>query len=128
VIARENSPGVQFVDVRRFGEFNGDESETLRSGHIPGAVHIPYNLALADPEAPMKMMHGDGGDMRLKSTAELRKLYAVLDPHKETIVYCHVGLRAAMTAAILTKLGFRSVRVYYPGWIEYGNEPDAPVE
>jgi thiosulfate/3-mercaptopyruvate sulfurtransferase len=130
VIARENLPGVQFVDVRRFGEFNGDESETIHGGHIPGAVHIPYNLALADPDAPMKMMHDAGAsvDMRLKSTAELRKVYAVLDPHKETIVYCHVGLRAAMTAAILTRLGFRSVRLYYPGWIEYGNEVNAPVE
>jgi thiosulfate/3-mercaptopyruvate sulfurtransferase len=116
VIARENSPRVQFVDVRRFGEFNGDESETLHSGHIPGAMHIPYDLALVE------------GGTQLKSTQELRKVYARLDPHKETIVYCHVGQRAAMTAAILTKLGFRSVRVYYPGWLEYGNVEDAPVE
>ena len=137
VISREKSPVVQFVDVRRFGEYNGDESETQRSGHIPGAVHIPYNLALVDPEAPMKLMSANREEsearelhagMHLKPAAELRKVYGGLDPKKETIVYCQVGARAAMTAALLNKLGFKSIRVYFPGWIEYGNNPDAPIE
>jgi len=115
VVSRIGSDKTQFVDVRRFGEYNGDESDTKRSGHIPGAIFIPHDLAL-------------DSDGALRSTAELRKLYAKLDPHKETIVYDSTGPRAAMVAAILTKLGFRSVRVYYPGWIEYGNAPDVPVE
>jgi len=114
VLARVGSPRVQFVDVRRLGEFNGDESETLHSGHIPGAVHVPYDASLVDG--------------KLRKTAALRKLYAGLDPRKETIVYCHTGVRAAMTAAILTRLGFRSVRVYHASWLEYGNLPDPPVE
>ncbi len=115
VIARVNSPRVQFVDVRRFGEYNGDESDTPKSGHIPGAIFLPHDLVLTESGA-------------LKSTKELRSIYGKLDPHKETIVYDSTGARAAMTAAILTKLGFSSVRVYYPGWIEYGNEADAPIE
>ena len=114
VLSRIGSPDVQFVDVRRPGEFNGDESETLLGGHIPGAIHIPFEQNRVD--------------RKLKSTAALRKLYAGLDPRKETIVYCHTGVRAAMTAAILTRLGFRSVRVYFASWLEYGNQPDAPVE
>ena len=35
---------------------------------------------------------------------------------------------AALTAAVLARLGFHSVRVYHASWFEYGNEPDAPVE
>ena len=131
VVARVGSPGVQFVDVRRPGEFNGDESETLHGGHIPGAIHIPYNLQLADPDAPRKLMAKETADtsgMSLKKTAALRKLYAGLDRRKETIVYCHTGIRAAMTAAVLTRLGFRSVRLYHASWLEYGNQADAPVE
>jgi thiosulfate/3-mercaptopyruvate sulfurtransferase len=131
VLSRVGSTQVQFVDVRRPGEYNGDESETLHGGHIPGAVPIPYNMNLADPEAPMKLMRKETTDtsgMRLKKRSELRKLYAALDPRKETIVYCHNGLRASMTAAVLSRLGFRSVRVYFASWLEYGNKPDPPVE
>lgn len=131
VITRVESPGVQFVDVRRVGEFSGDESETRHGGHIPGAVHIPYNLALVDPDAPRKRMAKETTEwdgMALKKKRDLRKLYADLDKRKETIVYCHTGIRASMTAAILTTLGFNSVRVYHASWLEYGNQSDAPVE
>jgi thiosulfate/3-mercaptopyruvate sulfurtransferase len=47
---------------------------------------------------------------------ELRQLYAALDKRKETIVYCHTGIRASMTAAILSSLGFQSVRVYHASY------------
>lgn len=114
VLARLDSPRVQFVDVRRLGEYNGDESETLHGGHIPGAVHIPYDANMSG--------------RRLQKTSALRKLYSGLDPRKETIVYCHTGVRAAMTAAVLNRLGFRSVRVYLASWLEYGNQPDPPVD
>jgi len=131
VIVRVGSPRVQFVDVRRPGEFSGDEHETERGGHIPGAVNIPYEQNLVDPDAPRKLMAKETADtsgLHLKGRAALRNVYAGLDPHKETIVYCHTGLRAAMTAAVLTRLGFRSVRLYLASWLQYGNTPDAPVE
>lgn len=116
VISRLDRPGVQFVDTRRMSEYEGIEVETLRGGHIPGAVHIPAALNLR------------GESKALLSTRELQRLYSRLDPRKEIIVYCHTGIRAAMTAAILTRLGFRSVRVYHASWFEYGNQADAPVE
>ena len=87
-----------------------------RSGHIPGAILIPYDAVLVEP----------GGALR--NRAAMKKIYAALDPKKEVIVYDHIGLRAAMTASILAHLGFHSVRLYQPGWFEYGNVPDAPVE
>jgi thiosulfate/3-mercaptopyruvate sulfurtransferase len=131
VISRVGSPKVQFVDVRRPNEFNGEEYETARGGHIPGAVNIPYTEQLVDPDAPRKLMAKETTDvsgMRLKSRAQLRRLYEGLDPRKETIVYDHNGVRAAMTAAVLTRIGFRSVRLYHGSWFHYGNEPDAPLE
>ena len=52
-----------------------------------------------------------------------------MDPPKQTVVYCHTGIRAAMTAAVLARLlGFRSVRLYHASWLEYGNQEDAVVE
>jgi thiosulfate/3-mercaptopyruvate sulfurtransferase len=116
VIARLGRRDVQIVDTRRMSEYEGIEVEAARGGHIPGAIHIPMALNLRDDTRSLLTMR------------ELRRLYSQLEPHKETIVYCDTGVRAAMTAAILTRLGFRSVRLYHASWREYGNEPDAPVE
>lgn len=116
VVTRLGRSDVQVVDTRRMSEYEGLEVETKRGGHIPGAIHIPAALNLRE------------GTQSLLPMRELRVLYGRLDPRKETIVYCHTGIRAAMTAAILTRLGFRSVRLYHASWLEYGNQADTPVE
>lgn len=116
VVARLERRDVQMVDTRRMSEYEGIEVETSKGGHIPGAFHIPAALNLR------------GETKTLLPMRELRRLYSQLDPRKETIVYGHTGVRAAMTAAILTRLGFRSVRLYHASWLEYGNQPDVPVE
>jgi thiosulfate/3-mercaptopyruvate sulfurtransferase len=108
VISRIGRRDVQFVDTRPMSEYE--------RGHVPGAVHIPMALNLRE------------GSDSLMTMRELRRLYSQLGPHRETIVYCRTAVCATMTAAILTRLGFRSVRVYHASWIEYGNTPDASVE
>lgn len=131
VVARIGKPNVQFLDVRRASEWSGDESETAQGGHIPGAVLIPYNEAYVDPATPEKLMKGETTDtagMALKPDEELAKLYENLDPAKETIVYCHTGIRVGLTYDVLARLGFKNVRVYHASWLEYGNLPNARVE
>jgi len=59
---------------------------------------------------------------------QLEKLYASLDPEKETIVYCQSGIRASETATVLQDLGFKNVKVYDSSWIGYGATLDAPAE
>jgi thiosulfate/3-mercaptopyruvate sulfurtransferase len=66
--------------------------------------------------------------MSLKSTADLKRLYARFDPSKETIVYCQTGARASETAGVLQELGFTKVKVYDSSWLGYGNTLDAPAE
>jgi thiosulfate/3-mercaptopyruvate sulfurtransferase len=131
VVARLGDPNVQFLDVRRPSEWSGQESETLHSGHLPGATLVPYNAAYVDPEAPARLMRQEIQEtdgMALKPDAELLALYAALDPARETIVYCHTGIRAALTANVLERLGFRNVKVYLASWLEYGNRLEARVE
>jgi thiosulfate/3-mercaptopyruvate sulfurtransferase len=65
--------------------------------------------------------------MSLKPAEDLRKLYAGLDPAKETIVYCQSGVRASETAGVLQQLGFKNVKVYDSSWLGYGNTLDAPA-
>jgi thiosulfate/3-mercaptopyruvate sulfurtransferase len=131
VIAAAKRKGVQIVDVRTAGEYSGDDIRAIRGGHIPMAVNISYEQNWADPDTPAKLAkkqvkNKDG--MALKSADKLKQLYAKLDPAKETIVYCHSGVRAAETATVLKDMGFKKVKVYDSSWLGYGNTLDAPAD
>ena len=85
----------------------------------------------SDPETLQKLalkQVEDSRGMSLRNPAELRALYAKLDPEKETVVYCQSGARASETAGVLEQLGFRNVKVYDSSWLGYGNKLDAPAE
>jgi thiosulfate/3-mercaptopyruvate sulfurtransferase len=131
MVERLRKADVQIVDVRTPGEFTGDDIRALRGGHIPGAINIPYEQNWVDPDTPYKLskkLVSDNSGMSLKSDADLKKLYEKLDPEKETVVYCQSGVRAAETATVLSKLGFRNVKVYDSSWLAYGNQVDLPAE
>ncbi|MEW6426886.1 MAG: FAD-dependent oxidoreductase [Thermodesulfobacteriota bacterium] len=63
--------------------------EVRRSGRIPGAIHIPV----------------DG----------LRQRVGELDPERETVLYCAVGLRSYLGSRLLAMKGFRRVRTMTGG-------------
>jgi thiosulfate/3-mercaptopyruvate sulfurtransferase len=130
VLAKLKDPGVQLLDVRTRGEFEATDIRAIRGGHIPGALNIPYEENWVDPETASKLARrivADNSGMSLKPDDVLRRLYAKLDPHKETIVYCQSGVRAAETATVLAKLGFRNVKVYDSSWLGYAARLEAPV-
>jgi thiosulfate/3-mercaptopyruvate sulfurtransferase len=131
VIAAVRDPNVQFVDVRTPKEFRGEDIRAIRGGHIPSALNIPYEQNWLDPDAIGKMRRGqlkDSTGMSLKPRDELRKLYAALDPNKETIVYCQSGNRAAETVTVLADLGFKNVKLYDSSWLGYAAALTAPAE
>ncbi len=130
VLARLKDHNVQFLDVRTPKEFAGDDIRAIRGGHIPGAVNVPYEQNWVDPETATKLGQrkvADNAGMSLKPQADLKALYAHLDPDKETIVYCQSGVRANETATVLADLGFKNVKVYDSSWLGYGNTLDAPA-
>jgi thiosulfate/3-mercaptopyruvate sulfurtransferase len=131
VVERLHDPHVQIVDARTPQEFAGEDIRAIRGGHIPGAVNIPYEQNWVDPETPAKLSRKQvtsNAGMSLKSVADLKRLYAKLDPAKETIVYCQSGARASETAGVLQELGFSKVKVYDSSWLGYGNTLDAPAD
>jgi thiosulfate/3-mercaptopyruvate sulfurtransferase len=122
---------VQIVDARTPKEYSGDDIRAIRGGHIPGAINIPYEQNWKDPETPQKLARKqvkDNSGMDLKDRDALKALYAMLDPKKETVVYCQSGVRAAQTAAVLQDLGFDKVKVYESSWLGYASKLSAPVE
>jgi len=131
VVSKVGRPGVQFVDTRTPREFSGDDIRALRGGHIPGARSIPFEQNWVDPETVAKLMKGEvqtRDGMALKSPAQLKALYADMDPSNETIVYCQSGVRASVTASVLRDLGFGRVRVFEESWLGYGSDLSAPAE
>ena len=97
---------VQILDVRTASEFSGRSVSAIRGGHIPGAVNISMLENWSNPPTPEMMAKLEcdiPGGFRLKPMADLKKLYASLDPNKETIIYCGSGVRTAETAAVLRR-------------------------
>jgi thiosulfate/3-mercaptopyruvate sulfurtransferase len=131
VVAALKRPDVQFVDVRTVKEFRGEDVRAIRGGHIPGAVNIPFEQNWVDPDTRSKLRSGavkDSAGLSLKPRDELARIYAQLDPAKETIVYCQSGNRAAESALVLADLGFKNVKVYDASWLGYSSWLTAPAE
>ncbi|WP_024793489.1 sulfurtransferase [Tomitella biformata] len=111
------------IDVRSPDEFTGarthmpdyPEEGTLRGGHIPSAVSIPWAKAAAP-------------DSRFRTRPELEEIYRGYGQADDLIVYCRIGERSSHTWFVLTHLlGFESVRNYDGSWTEWGNTVRVPI-
>ncbi|OQS14612.1 sulfurtransferase [Nocardia donostiensis] len=115
--------GGPLIDVRSAEEYAGDlahppvtpEDATLRGGHIPTAVNIPWTEAF-----------DAGGKFRSRDRLEaVYRDFGVTDP---LIVYSRVGERSSHTWFVLRYLlGFTSVRNYDGSWTEWGNSVRMPI-
>jgi thiosulfate/3-mercaptopyruvate sulfurtransferase len=113
------------VDVRSPDEFSGKllapahlpQEQSQRPGHVPSARNIPWS----------KNANDDG---TFKSDDELKELYAEeqVDLAKDTIAYCRIGERSALTWFVLHELlGVENVKNYDGSWTEYGSLVGVPV-
>ena len=114
------------VDVRSPDEFSGKllapahlpQEQSQRPGHVPSARNIPWS----------KNANDDG---TFKSDDELKELYAdeQVDLAKDTIAYCRIGERSALTWFVLHELlGVENVKNYDGSWTEYGSLVGVPIE
>jgi len=119
--SRNNSAVI--VDIRSPDEFSGkvfappgSQELSVRAGHVPGAVNVPWSKAVAE-------------DGSFKSRDELKKLYADagIDGSKPIITYCRIGERSSHTWFLLTKILGYDVKNYDGSWTEYGNAVGVPV-
>jgi thiosulfate/3-mercaptopyruvate sulfurtransferase len=114
------------VDVRSPAEFKGEIAAppeyategAQRTGHIPGAVNIPWAQAIQD-------------DDTFKTVEDLRDLYGAkgITPEQSVITYCRIGERSSHTWFVLKYLlGYPVVTNYDGSWSEWGNSVGVPVE
>jgi thiosulfate/3-mercaptopyruvate sulfurtransferase len=126
VMAAVTIGSLNLVDVRSPDEFRGSllapahlpQEQSQRPGHVPGARNIPWS----------KNTNYDG---TFKSDAELKALYEEegIDLAKDTIAYCRIGERSALTWFVLHELlGQSNVKNYDGSWTEYGSLVGVPIE
>lgn len=116
---------VTLVDVRTPAEYRGEilappgwNEGVQRGGHIPGAINVPWSNVVDDVGL-------------FKARSNLREIYesAGVDSDSETITYCRIGERSALTWFVLYELlGYDDVQNYYGSWVEWGNTVGAPIE
>lgn len=106
-----------------------------RSGHIPGAVNVPY-LANVDPtlakitaEQRARIL-AERHDFSFASPEELAGLYATagITNKERVITYCGRGYAAACGLLALKVLGHKDVRLYDGSWTEWSADPNLPAE
>jgi thiosulfate/3-mercaptopyruvate sulfurtransferase len=113
-------PDVAIVDTRSPGEYLGLRPTAMRDGHIPGAINVDWTANFRE----------ENGIAVKQDPEALRELYraAGVTPEKQVTLYCASGMRASETFAVLKSLGYPRVALYVPGWNEWGNRDDTPVE
>lgn len=108
----------QILDARPAARFAGQAAEPragLRSGHMPGALNLPFATLIGD-------------DGRLLEPEALRARFREvgLDLDRPVITSCGSGVTAAILTLALTVLDVPS-RLYDGSWAEWGSRTDTPV-
>jgi thiosulfate/3-mercaptopyruvate sulfurtransferase len=111
--------GTTLVDARPRHLYDGD-SGAPRTGHIPGAVNVPYT----------ELVDHDSG--LFASPEELREVLAAagIDPEdgdSEVISSCGSGVSASVVCMALDLLGRPDVPVFDGSFAEWVADPERPV-
>jgi thiosulfate/3-mercaptopyruvate sulfurtransferase len=109
----------QVLDARSAARFNGTAPEPrpgLSSGHMPGAVSIPFTELLEDG--------------RLKPADKLREYFSAknVDLQQPITTTCGSGVTAAVIALGLEVAGAKNVALYDGSWAEYAQQPNSVIE
>lgn len=118
VRANLDSHGEQIVDARSAARFSGAEADPrpgIASGHIPGALNLPYG----------ELFNPDG---TYKNNAGLRAAFerAGVDLSRPVVTSCGSGVTACVLAFGMHLLGKEDVALYDGSWTEWGADPAMP--
>ncbi|WP_104023870.1 sulfurtransferase [Vibrio hyugaensis] len=119
VLSHSTNQSANIVDARSKARFLGEVPEPregLRSGHIPGAVCLPFQELLTDGH--------------IKPNSELQQIFSALtiNNDKPIIFSCGSGVTACILLLAAYQLGMQKLSVYDGSWTEWGAEQSLPIE
>jgi len=119
-IAKGKKQGIQVIDARKKGEYEGTDIRAIRGGHVP---HVTINIPHEDTYDQKK----DPATGKDKATSYLSfdrvaDHYKSLDKTKRTIAYCQTGSRSCTTYLELRLLGYKDPANWDDSWIVWGND------
>lgn len=117
-VAQGAKPEVLLLDSRPENEFKAQNIRAIRGGYMPKAVLVTSSDA------------NDKDAQTFKSKEEIKKMYEAKDVNGDRTIYtyCHSGDRSAHTYFILKYLlGYKDVKVYGGGWVEWANNVALPM-
>ena len=109
----------QLVDARGGPRFRGEVPEPragLRSGHMPGALNLPFDTLLQP-----------SGCMKPQGEIEAIFRAAGVNLARPIVTTCGSGVTASVLALALARLGREDVAVYDGSWTEWGGRVETPV-
>lgn len=114
-----SSGTTQVLDARSAERFRGDVPEPrpgLRSGHMPGALNLPFQELI------------ENGVLSPIENLEKAFLKSGLDLEKPVIATCGSGLTACILSLAVAATGRAIPKVYDGSWSEWGSAGNLPVE
>lgn len=110
----------QLLDARSAARFTGEEADPrpgIASGHIPGALNLPYG-ELFNPNGTWK------------DKAGLRAAFdkAGIDLSKPVVTTCGSGITACVLLFGMHLLGKEDAALYDGSWTEWGGDPATPKQ
>lgn len=117
-VRRALANGQQVLDARSRERFSGAAPEPragLRSGHMPGALNLPFTELM--------------NEGRLRPAEELAAAFdgAGVDRSRPVITSCGSGVTAAILSLALAETGQFQAPVYDGSWTDWGGREDTPV-
>ena len=104
----------QVIDARDALRFSGEAPEPragLRSGHMPGALNLPFT----------ELLSADKRDFRPLAALKAAFQKAGVDLSRPIITSCGSGITAAILLEAALRAGATSVRLYDGSWAQWGD-------